>query len=73
MSRASRRFHRTLFLAIAAMGALVWVVVDQFDISGDELAVLITGAVMVVAAIMVCAAILAGIWVALKKFTDDED
>ena len=72
MSRATRRFHRTLFLAIAAMGALVWVVVDQFDISGDELVVLITGAVMVVGAIIVCGAILAGVWVALKKFADDD-
>ncbi len=71
MSRASRRFHRTLFLAIAAMGALVWVVVDQFEISRQELAVLATGAFMVVGAIIVCGAILAGVWVALKKFSDD--
>lgn len=73
MSRASRRFHRTLFLAIAAMGALVWVVVDQFDISRQELMVLFTGAVMVVGAIIVCGAILAGVWVALRKLTDEED
>lgn len=72
MSRASRRFHRTLFLAIAAMGALVWVVVEQFDISRDELAVLAAGAVLVVGAIILCAAILAGVWVALRKLTDED-
>lgn len=72
MSRASRRFHRTLFLAIAAMGALVWVVVDQFDISRDEVMVLATSAVLVVGAIILCAALLAGVWVALKKLTDED-
>ena len=72
MSRASRRFHRTLFLAIAAMGALVWVVVDQFEISGDELQALAVGAVLVVGAIIVCGAILAGIWIALRKLTDED-
>ena len=33
MSRATRRYYRTLFLSIAAMGALVWVAVDEFELS----------------------------------------
>lgn len=54
------------------MGALVWVVVDQFELSRQEMATLAMGAVLVVGAIIVCGAVLAGVWIGLRRFTDED-
>ena len=36
MSKASRRYNRTVLLSLAAMGVLIWAAIDQFDLSTQE-------------------------------------
>ena len=36
MSRANRRYYRTILLGIAAMGTLVWAAIDQFVEPPDD-------------------------------------
>lgn len=37
MSKANRRFIRTVILAVLAMSSLIWVAIDQFGLSPDEM------------------------------------
>lgn len=67
MSRATRRYYRTLFLSIAAMGALVWVAVDEFELSRDEVLELFLGAVLVVGTIIVTAAAVTALWLLARR------
>jgi hypothetical protein len=43
MSKASRRYYRTLILGLAALGVMVWTAVDQFGISRQEMTALLFG------------------------------
>ena len=67
MNRASRRYYRTIVLAVLAMAALVWVAMEQFGISRQEMAGLFLGTVLVAAAVIASAAVMAGLWITLRK------
>ncbi len=68
MNRSGRRFHRSLVLILAALGALVWVMLDQFDVPREDVQVLILGSMSLVAAAILGAAVVAGLWIALRKW-----
>ena len=68
MSRASRRYYRTIVLAVLTMAALVWVAMEQFGISRQEMAGLFLGTVLVAAAVIASAAVMAVLWITLRKF-----
>lgn len=57
MSRAKRRYYRTIFLGIAALGALVWAAVDQFDIPVSEMVDLFLGSILAIGLVIVLAAL----------------
>ena len=67
MNRASRRYYRTIVLAVLAMAALVWVAMEQFGISRQEMTGLFLGTVLVAAAVIASAAVMAGLWITLRK------
>ena len=67
MSRASRRYYRTIILAVLAMAALVWVAMEQFGISRQEMTGLFLGTVLVAAAVIASAAVTAVLWISLRK------
>ena len=57
MSKANRRYIRTVILAVLAMGSLVWVAIDQFGISPQEMLSLFFVTAIGVGAIIVLAAV----------------
>ncbi len=67
MSAASRRFYRKLLLGVAALGALVWVVVDQFDIEWATMLELFLAVLLACGLIMLVAAVAAGVWMGLRR------
>jgi len=74
VSRASRRYYRTIVLAVLAMACLIWVVVDQFGISQREMTGLFVGTVLIVVLVIICAAVITLLWVGLRKLLwRDED
>ena len=67
MSRASRRYYRTLVLALLALASLIWVAMDQFGISRQEMTELFMGTVLIAVLVIICAAVLTLLWVGLRK------
>ena len=67
MSRASRRYYRTIILACAAMAALVWVAVEQFGITLQEISELFVATLLVLAVVIIAAGAAALLWVVLRK------
>ena len=67
MSRANRRYIRTTLLGVAALGSLVWVAVDQFGISWEEMLELFLGTLILVGVVMVVAGLFAGAWLGIRR------
>lgn len=67
MSRARRRFYRTIILACLAMAALVWIAVDQFGITRQEITGLFSATLLVLVAVIVSAAGAALLWISLRN------
>ena len=67
MSGASRRYYRTIVLAVLAMASLIWVAIDQFGISHREMTELFLGTVLVAVLVILCAAVVVLLWVGLRK------
>ncbi len=67
MARSSRRYYRTLLLGVAALGAMVWFAVDQFDIPWASMRELFLATLLVVCAVIGVAALGTGLWIALRK------
>jgi hypothetical protein len=67
VSRGNRRFYRTLFLGIAAMGSLVWMAMDQFGISRGEMGEMFLGAVLAVGLVIGAAGVAVLLWVGLRR------
>lgn len=65
--RGSKRYYRTTVLGIVAMGALIWVAVEQFQIAPQEVAELALATVLLVFLVIAAAAGMALIWVGLRK------
>lgn len=68
MSRSSRRFYRSLVLSLVALGVLVWVVFDQFDVPQREVLALVLASFTLVAATIVVAAVVSGLWIAVQRW-----
>jgi hypothetical protein len=51
-----------------AMAALVWVAMDQFGISRQEMTGLFLGVVLVAVLVVLCAGVVALLWVTLRKW-----
>jgi hypothetical protein len=67
VSGASRRYYRTIVLAVLAMASLIWVAIDQFGISQREMTELFVGTVLVAVLVILCAAAAVLLWVGLRK------
>ena len=67
MSRASRRYYRTIILGVLAMASLIWVAMDQFGISQQEMIGLFLGSVLVTVGVIVFAALVALLWISIRK------
>lgn len=67
MSRAGRRYYRTIILGVAALASLVWVAVDQFGLSWDEMLELFLGTLMLVGAVIAVAGLFVGAWLGIRK------
>jgi len=64
---ANRRYYRTVLLGIAAMAALVWSAIDQFDLAPQEMLSLFMGIVIAIVSVIALAAVCAGLWVSLRS------
>jgi len=67
MTPGQKRYYRTLFLGIAAMGALAWGAMDQFDLSPAEMGQSLSLAVLLIALLAASGATIAAVWVVLRK------
>ena len=67
MSKASRRFYRTLVLGLVALAAMIWAAVDQFGIARQDMLDLLYGTLMIAVGIIVLAALGVGFWVGIRK------
>ncbi len=67
MSRAQRRYLRTVLLGIAAMGTLVWAAVHQFAISWTEVRQLFFATVVGVVCVIVLAGAGAAVWAGIRR------
>jgi hypothetical protein len=67
MSKASRRFYRTLALGLVALAALVWAAIDQFGIAREDMFELLFGTLMIAVGIIALAALGVGFWVGIRK------
>lgn len=68
MARAGRKYYRTIFLGVAAMGVLVWAAVDQFGIPWEEMLELLLITVAAVVVVIAAAAATVTLWVWLRKW-----
>lgn len=66
MSRAKRRYYRTVLLGVAAMATLIWAAVDQFGIPWEEMLRLFLLVLAGVALIILLAGLAAGAWIAIR-------
>ena len=57
MSKANRRFIRTVILGVLAMSSLIWVATDQFELSVEEMLSLFYVTAIAVGAVIGFAAI----------------
>lgn len=73
MTKAQRKYYRTIILGVAAMGALIWSAMDQFGISRQEMQSQFLSAVLVVAALVLCGACAAAVWIGLRKLFGRKD
>ena len=62
-----RRYYRTTVLGVVALGALIWVAVEQFQIAPREVAELALGSLLLVILVISAAAAVVLLWVGLRK------
>ncbi len=67
MSKARRRYYRTIILGVLAMATLLWAAIDQFGLSYEEMAELFIATLLVVGAVIVLAALVALLWIGLRR------
>ena len=67
MSRASRRYYRTVLLGVAALGGLVWSAHVQFDIPLRDIAELSLGATVAVLLVILAAGVCVALALGLRK------
>lgn len=69
MSKATRRYYRTLLIGLVALGVMVWTAVDQFGISRQEITELLLGTLWIAGGTIVLAALCATLWILLRKLS----
>lgn len=67
MSRARRRYYRSIVISVLALAALLWVAVDQFGISGAEIRELALTSLLVLLLVILAAAGTVAAWMLLRK------
>jgi ABC-type transport system involved in cytochrome c biogenesis permease component len=67
MSKANRRYIRTIILAVAAMSSLIWAAIDLFGIDPQVMLDLFLATAIGAAGIIVAAGIVVALVVGLKK------
>jgi hypothetical protein len=67
VSKAKKRYYRTIILGVLALATLLWAAVDQFGLSYEEMAQLFVATLLVVGGVIVLAALVALIWVGLRR------
>ena len=67
MSRSARRYVRTIIIGTFALAALVWMAVDQFGVSRQEMLELMLVTGLVVLLVIAFAGTAALVWVGLRK------
>ncbi|MEP4484696.1 MAG: hypothetical protein ABJ013_03605 [Halioglobus sp.] len=73
MTRSAKRYRRTIFLGVLALGTLVWSAVDQFGIPMEEMIDLFLTTVLGVLSVIVVAAGVAAVWFSLRWLLRDRD
>ncbi|WP_133125983.1 hypothetical protein [Pseudohalioglobus lutimaris] len=73
MSKAVRRYYRTILLGVAAMGVLIWSAIDQFGIAWEEMLELFLVTLSVIALVILAAGIAVGVCVALRRLFSNND
>jgi len=69
VSKANRRYIRTLVLALLAMSTLIWAAIDQFGIAPREMMALFLATAIGAGGIILAAGTVVVIWIALRKLT----
>ena len=67
MSRAARRYVRTILIGTFALAALVWMAVDQFGVSQEQMLELMLVTGLVVVLVIALAGTAALVWVGIRK------
>lgn len=67
MSKASRRFNRTLVLSVLSLAVLIWAAIRSFDISPEDMLTFLVGVMWVVAGVILLAGLFAALWVTLRR------
>jgi len=68
VKKIGRSFYRSLLVSLAALGVLVWVTLDQFDVPRREMVALLFGTLSVAAGVILLSALFAGVWITLRKW-----
>lgn len=71
VTRSAKRYRRTIFLGVLALGTLVWSAVDQFGIPMEEMIDLFLTTVMGVLSVIAVAAVVAVLWFSLRWLLRD--
>lgn len=67
VNRKARRYVLRVLLGAAALGALVYVAADQFEIPREEIQGLFLGTLATVGVVIFAAALCAALWIGLRK------
>ena len=73
MSKATRKYYRTIALGVAAMGVLIWSAMDQFGIAWEEMLELFLITLSVIGLVILAAGIAVGSWIVLRRLFRDGD
>lgn len=67
VNRQGRRFLRTILIGTFALAALVWIAVDQFGVSSEEMLELLLATGIVVLLVILASAGVAALWIGLRR------
>jgi alkylhydroperoxidase/carboxymuconolactone decarboxylase family protein YurZ len=67
LTKQGRRFFRTVLISTFALAALVWMAMDQFGISRDQMLELLAVTAVLVGFVIAISAATAALWVGLRK------
>ena len=68
MTKANKKYLRTLILGVLAMGGLVWTAMDQFDIPREVMLDLFLATAMWAALVILAAGLAVALLVGLRKW-----